>query len=325
MTESLLATPVLLLAFNRPDTTARVFEAIRQARPARLYVAADGPRASRAGEAERCAEVRRIATAVDWPCRVQTFFREENLGCKRGVGTAIDWFFRQEERGIVLEDDCLPSRSFFRFAEELLERFKDDPRVFAIQGNFFGSDPTPRSSYLFSRMFYMWGWASWADRWRSVSVDSLDLAGIRRALDEEDWLGAGYWIRNYWLDVLERQASGKIDSWGNPVLFHCFARKLYNVTPARNLVLNIGLGPSATRTASLALGPFHREAQDIDFPLVDGARYEGPGQMLRFEQRWRAQLTPWVVFRQVMHRKFPRLYAALRGALHATRSEGRST
>ncbi|MDH4094675.1 MAG: hypothetical protein OEV81_07790 [Betaproteobacteria bacterium] len=323
MTSS-LATPVLLLAFNRPETTARVFEAIREARPARLYVAADGPRLSRAGEAERCAEVRRLATAVDWPCRVQTLFRAENLGCKHGVSTAIDWFFSREERGIVLEDDCLPSQSFFRFAGELLERMKDDPRVFAIQGSFFGSAPMPRASYLYSKMFYMWGWASWADRWRSVNVETLDLAGIRGALDKEHWLGAGYWLRNYWLDVVDRQAAGKIDSWGNPVLFHCFSRRLYNVTPTRNLVLNIGLGPSATRTASLALGPFHREAQDADFPLVHCARYEGPEAMFRFEQRWRAQLTPWVVFRQVMHRKFPRLYAALRGALQAARPGGSS-
>jgi hypothetical protein len=314
MTEP-LATPVLLLAFNRPETTARVFEAIRQARPTRLYVAADGPRASRPGEAERCAEVRRLATAVDWPCRVQTLFRDENLGCKRGVSTAIDWFFSHEERGIVLEDDCLPSPSFFRFCAELLERLKDDPRVFAIQGNFFGSREAPRSSFLYSKMFYMWGWASWADRWRSVRVDDLDLAGIRRVLGDDDWLEAGYWVRNYWLDVLERQAAGKIDSWGNPTLFQCWSHRMYNVTPTRNLVLNVGLGPSATRTASLALGPFHRDALDIDFPLVDCAKYEGPEAMSGHERRWRVQLTPWVVFRQVMHRKFPRLYAGLRAVL----------
>ena len=319
-----LDTAVLLLAFNRPDTTARVLDSIRRSRPTRLYVAVDGPRKARPSDMDRCAEVRRLVATVDWPCRLQTLFRQENLGCKRGVSTAIDWFFSQEERGIVLEDDCLPSQSFFRFSEESLERFKDDPRIFAIQGSFFGSAVTPRSSYLYSKMFYMWGWASWADRWRSVRVENLDLAGIRRALDEEDWLGAGYWIRNYWLDVVERQAAGKIDSWGNPALFHCFAHRLYNVTPTRNLVLNIGLGPSATRTASLALGPFHREAQESAFPLVDCARYEGPEAMLRFEQRWRAQLTPWVVFRQVMHRKFPRLYAALRGALHAARPGGTS-
>lgn len=315
-TESHFSTPVLLLAFNRPETTARVFDAIRQARPAKLYVAADGPRTSRAGEAERCAEVRRLVTAVDWPCRVQTLFREENLGCKRGVGTAIDWFFSREERGIVLEDDCLPSQSFFRFCEVLLERLRDDPRVFAIQGNFFGSGKTPGSSYVYSKMFYMWGWAGWADRWRSVRVGDVDATAVRRALQVEDWLGAGFWIREYWLAVLERQAAGLIDSWGYPVQFHCFAHGLFNATPTKNLVLNIGQGPSATRTVDLAPGPFNRSAREIEFPLVDGTKYEGHSSMFRFERRWRSQLTPWIVFRQVMHRRFPRLYAALRAALH---------
>jgi hypothetical protein len=111
-----LATPVLFLVFNRPETTARVFEAIRQARPPRLYVGADGARDEREGEAERTAEVRRIATAVDWPCEVKTLFRDRNLGCRNAVSGAIDWFFENEEAGIILEDDCLPSQSFFGFA-----------------------------------------------------------------------------------------------------------------------------------------------------------------------------------------------------------------
>jgi len=112
------------MVFNRPDTTQQVFEAIRQAKPPRLYVAADGPRADKAGEHEKCKEVRQIATNVDWDCEVKTLFREKNLGCRVGVSTAIDWFFENEEEGIILEDDCLPSQSFFWFCEELLERYR---------------------------------------------------------------------------------------------------------------------------------------------------------------------------------------------------------
>src|SRR5437660_281578 len=102
----------LFLVFNRPDTTSRVFETIRRARPPRLYVAADGPRSSRAGEQERCDAVRRIATSVDWPCELVTLFRKTNMGCKRAVSSAISWFFEHEEEGIVLEDDCLPDSTF---------------------------------------------------------------------------------------------------------------------------------------------------------------------------------------------------------------------
>src|SRR5262245_56278428 len=127
--------PVLFLVFNRPDTTARVMEAIRAARPERLYVAADGPRENNAGEAEeRCAEVRQLATRVNWPCEVRTLFREHNLGCRKAVSSAITWFFEQEPEGIILEDDCLPSQSFFPFCAELLARFRDDERIMFITG-----------------------------------------------------------------------------------------------------------------------------------------------------------------------------------------------
>lgn len=315
---------VLLLAFNRPDTTARVFDAIRKARPAHLYVAVDGPRASRPGEAALCAEVRRIVSAVDWPCELRTLFRESNLGCKRGVSSAIDWFFSQEERGIVLEDDCLPGASFFGFCEELLERFRDDPRVFSIQGNFFGSPRTPESSYLFSKMFYMWGWASWADRWRSVDIHEIDVASIRRAIVEDRWLGSSYLIQQYWLNVVAIQAAGRKDSWGYPVMFHCFEKGLLNVTPTVNLVLNIGVGVSATSTPALECGPFHREAMEMSFPLVDGRKYEGADEMLPSEHRWRIQLTRWGLVREVFHIRFPVVYSALRAAFRAVRPGSRA-
>jgi hypothetical protein len=314
-----LDTAVLLLAFNRPDSTKRVIDAIRTARPARLYVAADGPRPARPGDGALCAEVRRIVSAVDWPCTLRTLFRDQNLGCKRGVSSAIDWFFSQEDRGIILEDDCVPSAGFFRFCEELLERFADDSRVFSVQGNFFGCARKPEASYLFSKMFYMWGWAGWADRWNSVRMDDLDVAAIRRAIHEDRWLGGNPFLRAYWLDVVERQAAGEIDSWGYPVMFHCFGEKLFNVTPTTNLVLNIGVGPSATRTPVLDCGPFHTADADIAFPLVHGRPYERSDEMLAFEHRWRIQLRPERLASELLRPRFPRLYGAMRKIFRAVR------
>lgn len=313
-----------MLAFNRPDTTARVFDAIRKARPPRLYVAVDGPRAARPGEAALCAEVRRIVSAVDWPCSLQTLFRESNLGCKRGVSSAIDWFFTNEEQGIVLEDDCLPSASFFRFCGELLEKFRDDPRVFSIQGNFFGSPRTPEGSYLFSKMFYMWGWAGWADRWRSANVHELDVEGIRRALGDDEWIGASPMLKDYWLDIVARQAAGGIDSWGYPIMFHCFKNRLFNATPARNLVLNIGEGPSATRTATLDCGPFHKAALEMDFPLTPAREYEGADELLPYEHKWRIQLTRSLLLKWWVKSNFPRSCRFLKAVFEGIRSPRRA-
>src|SRR5688572_19370360 len=102
-------TPVLFIIFNRPDLTKQVFEAIRKAKPSRLYIAADGPRENILGEGEKCNEARRIASDIDWECKVRTLFRDENLGCGKGPTNAITWFFSHETEGIILEDDCLPS------------------------------------------------------------------------------------------------------------------------------------------------------------------------------------------------------------------------
>jgi hypothetical protein len=326
MHASRLSTAVLLLGFNRPDTTARVFAAIRAARPPRLYVAVDGPRTARPGEAGLCAQVRRIATAVDWPCELHTQFRDENLGCKRNVGSALDWFFSREKQGIVLEDDCLPSGSFFGFCEQLLERYRDDPRVFSIQGNFFGSARKPEGPYLLSKMFYMWGWASWADRWKSVSIERLDMAEIQQAIRCDRWLGRSPLLQRYWLDVARRQAAGEFDSWGYPVMFHCFSRRLFNVTPSVNLVLNIGSGPSATRTPDLDCGPHHQAAEEMALPLEehDAAPAEADS-MLKFEHRWRIHLTPQRLLRELLQVRFPRLYEALRQARRSLRRRGEVT
>ena len=148
--------PVLILAFNRPDTTARVFEALRAVKPPRIFFAVDGPRPEKAGDAERVAKVREFASSVDWQSDVQTLFRPRNLGCKNAVSQAITWFFEHVEDGIVMEDDCVPHPSFFPFARELLERYRSDERVLAISGNNFlqGACGT-QYSYYFSRYLHI--------------------------------------------------------------------------------------------------------------------------------------------------------------------------
>jgi hypothetical protein len=163
--------PVLFLIFNRPEMTTRVMDAIRGARPQRLYVAADGPR-GRPDEVEQCDKARQIATAADWPCQVYTLFRNENLGCRRAVSSGIDWFFEHEEEGIILEDDCVPSADFFRFCSELLARFKSEKRVMAICGSCYTKSTFDMpESYYFSYYPDMWGWATWRRAWRLYDRD----------------------------------------------------------------------------------------------------------------------------------------------------------
>ena len=161
------STPVLLIAFNRPESTARVLRSLAEIKPQKLYVACDGPRSGRPGEARRCEVVRALVSQMDWPCDVQTLFQPSNLGCRAGVTTALDWFFEQEEEGIVLEDDIVADPTFFPFCQELLERYRHDERVGVIAANNHQRrPPSDGSSYRFSIYSHCWGWASWRRAWR---------------------------------------------------------------------------------------------------------------------------------------------------------------
>lgn len=245
-----LNTAILFLVFNRPEVTAQVFEAIRKARPPRLYVAADGPREGREGEAKRCAEVRRIATAVDWPCEVKTLFRVQNLGCKRAVSGGISWFFEHEEQGIILEDDCLPNQDFFYFCEVLLNRYASDERVSVITGdNFQNGVVRGDASYYFSRYNHVWGWASWRRAWAKADME------IRFW---PEWKGSHEWksfwsdavTRRYWEKIFNQMLRSEIDSWGYPWTASVWYHGGLTATPNVNLVSNIGFGVDATHTAS---------------------------------------------------------------------------
>ncbi len=161
-----LNTAVLFLVYNRPDCTRQVFEAVRQAKPPRLYVAADGPREGKLGEVERIEEVRTIATAVDWPCKVKKLFRSQNLGCAKSVIGGINWFFKNETRGIILEDDALPSKAFFYYIEKNLNIYEKKGKVWAISGTNIISDSKKNLAPCFSLHGTVWGWGTWRDRWK---------------------------------------------------------------------------------------------------------------------------------------------------------------
>ena len=171
MTNWKLETPVAFLVFNRPHTTDKVFSEIAAANPRKLLIVADGPRPDQPGEAERCVAVRAIVDRVDWDCEVLTNYSDINLGCKARISSGLDWVFDTVEEAIVLEDDCLPHPSFFRFCEELLVKYRDDERIAQIGGvNFQSGRRRTNYSYYFSRYAHIWGWATWRRAWRHYDV-----------------------------------------------------------------------------------------------------------------------------------------------------------
>ena len=264
-----LQTAVLFIVFNRPDTTAQVFEAIRQAKPPRLYVAADGPREGREGEAERVVKVREIATAVDWPCEVKTLFRNENVGCQFGPRLGIDWFFQHEEYGIILEDDCLPSQSFFWFCEEILERFQDDDSVMAVTGTNITRELTFEADYFFSKYALMWGWGSWRRAWVKYDPDLSDWESLKK----RKWLKrlniGGLPFEYTWQRIFDRTIHLRDEAtwWDYQWIYTCWLHNGLTIAPAKNLIRNLGFDGDATHT--FGHDPYRSNLipEEIYFPL----------------------------------------------------------
>ncbi len=241
-------TPILFLVFNRPDITARTFDAIRIAKPRRLYVAADGPRAHKEGEVEQINKVRKIATAVNWDCEVKTLFRENNLGCKEAVSEAITWFFQQEEQGIILEDDCLPHPDFFHFCENMLNYYHNDKRVLTITGNNFQNGiKRGNSSYYFSKYAHCWGWAAWRRTWNYYDADISFWPQWKNSTDFNSKFPDEV-ERKYWKKIFNLSYVKKIDSWGYPFIACMMKQSSLTVTPNSNLISNIGFGEESTHT-----------------------------------------------------------------------------
>jgi len=243
-----LVTPILFLIFNRPDTTQKVFNEIRQAKPRRFFVAADGPRPDKKGEIEKCEQARKVIGQVDWDCEVKTLPRENNLGCKIAVSSAIDWFFENVEEGIILEDDCLPGQSFFWFCQELLEYYRYDTRVMHISGNNFQfSRKRGEGSYYFSKYPHIWGWATWKRAWKHSDVNMSNFEKFKT----ENQINNIFQIKQqqkYWMKIFQRVYDNKINTWDYQWTHTCFINNGLCITPNYNLVSNIGFNRDSLHT-----------------------------------------------------------------------------
>jgi hypothetical protein len=259
--------PVLLMVFNRPEKTRRMFDAVRAAAPRRLFIAADGPRPDYPDDLDRCERTRRVFSGIDWPCEVRTRFQDRNLGCKRGVGTAIDWFLSEVDAGIIVEDDCVPTLDFFRFCAELLHRYRDAAEVMMIGGhNPFGAWDGGDASYLFSRTSPIWGWATWRRAWAHYDpamtrwADPRAREAIRARMPRTEFR-----ITSQRFDLVYEQ---RRDSWGFAWAFAMLVAGGVSVMPARNLIANIGFDDEATHTKLRWTNEASVPTYPLSFPLA---------------------------------------------------------
>jgi len=245
-----MKTPILFIIFNRPETTQKVFEAIRKYKPSKLFVAADGPRESKPGEKERCGEARKITEKIDWPCDVKRLYREKNLGCKMAVSGAITWFFKNVEEGIILEDDCLPNRSFFDFCGKMLNLYRNDTKVMCISGdNFLPKSMQNKNGYYFSKYVHIWGWATWRRVWKNYDVDMESWPKVKKTGLLNTYF-ENFLEKAYWQTLFDATYQSKVDTWDYQLVYHIWKNSGISVVPGKNLISNIGFGKAAAHLKS---------------------------------------------------------------------------
>lgn len=268
MSECLFETPIALIVFNRPDKVEQLFKVIRQIKPTKLFIIADGPRLDRPDDLKKCEMTRAVFDQIDWPCEVLKRYAEVNLGCGLNVSQGITWTFSQVEEAIILEDDCIPELSFFRFCQELLERYRYDQRVMHIAGsNYSTRDENVSSSYSFSRYTFIWGWATWKRAWQHYDFELKRWEQLRETSFLHDVLnGNKHDIKN-WEKIFESVYESHEKFWDYQWKFTCWYQGGLAVLPSVNLISNIGYGPDSTRT-TLENQPFiNLRSSQMEFPL----------------------------------------------------------
>jgi hypothetical protein len=239
---------VAYIVFNRPRHTRETFAAIRKARPARLFIIADGPRPGHPEDTNKCAQVRQLLEEIDWPCQVHRNYADQNMGLKRRVSSGLDWVFSLTEQAIILEDDCLPNPDFFTFCHMALERYKDNEQVWTVTGNNYqNGKKRGDGSYYFSKYGHCWGWATWRRAWNHFDGDIRFWPEWKMSTDWRVKTPDPF-EQAYWVDIFDRIYDHKIDSWAYPWMTCLWYHGGLTVTPRVNLVTNIGIGPEGTHT-----------------------------------------------------------------------------
>lgn len=259
-------TPVVMIIFNRYDNAKKVFNQIKKAQPPKLFVIADGPRESKPNEKELCEQTRSIINEVDWPCEVIVNFSETNLGCQQRIVTGLNWVFSQTEEAIILEDDCVPSLSFFYYCEEMLTKYKNDKRIMMISGdNHLFNKTNVLDSYYFTRHVHIWGWATWARAWNSYDLSMSEWPEYRR----HNYLSAFFQKKAYlyyWESLFDAYQKKRVASWDGAWVWAVWSEGGLSIAPKKNLIQNIGFSPDATHTTGDSIYA-KLKAEELEFPL----------------------------------------------------------
>ena len=237
-----MKTPILFLIYNRPQYTKKVFNIIQKMRPETLFVSADGPNLNKVGDDLLCKDTRSIIENIDWPCKVSLNFSDTNLGCRLGVTKGINWFFENNEEGIILEDDCLPIDSFFQYCEKMLDIYRDDDKIMMISGsNPATSIDSINSDYFFSRFYHVWGWATWKRAWIKMDINLSDWPLYKQNNFLDQFYTHNQNNKRFTEKMFDEVYTKKSSVWAIQWSYSCLINNGLAILPKYNMITNIGL------------------------------------------------------------------------------------
>lgn len=259
--------PVLIIAFNRPKITENLIKELKKIKPKEIFFAVDGPRKNNKEDKIKVKETQEVIKNIDWPCKVKKLIRTENKGCKYGPAEAIDWLFKNVDKGIILEDDCLPNKSFFKFCEQLLEKYKDDERIMHISGtNYNRNWKSNLDSYYFSKYPFIWGWATWRRAWNKYDIEMKNYEIFKKET----------YLKQIFPNKLEAMTIKKgfktvyktnFTAWDHQWLYTVISNNGLSIVPNENLITNIGMGADATHTNTKLEEKRSLPTKELKFPL----------------------------------------------------------
>ncbi len=260
--------PILLIIFNRPDKVQLLIQALEKLGPSRIFVSADGPRPNVDSDIELCEKTRNIINNINWPCEIVRRYQDTNTGCKINASESVSWFFEHVDEGIILEDDCIPTESFFPFCRELLDRYRDETKVMHISGNTFllPQEVSDKSvSYYFSRCPQLWGWATWKRAWKHYDISMLHLDSIKSDTNVNNLFLRKEHL-DYWIKHCQHIRDNNIDTWDAQWQYTMMYHGGYAISPLYNQINNIGFGINATHTKE-EINNVSVPTRNFSFPL----------------------------------------------------------
>ena len=247
--------PILLILFNRPEKTQQLSDVIKKIKPRYLYVCCDGPRNNNTHDIKLCSDVRKIFDKIDWECNFNKIYNEKNKSCKINVIESINWFFKNEEKGIILEDDCIPDLTFFNFCKILLEKYEFNEHIMQINGHCNNQSSPNNETYYFSKLNSTWGWATWKRAWNKFTtkmddfVEKKNTKAINLFYQNND---ISEWMQKYF----EKTFNGEDKIWSLNWAYCILKSDGLTISPFKNLVYNSGFDGSGTSGSSKQFNKF---------------------------------------------------------------------